>query len=170
MDRVVDFERLASAGVKGEPFDHLIVSRFVRAPALEALGADFPKIEYPGSFPLKSLSYGPVFSNLIEELTGPEMTQAVAAKFGLDLSGRPTTVTVRGISRAADGQIHTDSTSKLVTMLLYMNDAWENSKGRLRLVRSADDLSDVIAEVPPDQGTLLIFRNGPTAWHGFEAV
>ena len=31
------------------------------------------------------------------------------------------------------------------------------------------DLDDVIAEVPPDEGTLLIFRNDPNAWHGFHA-
>ena len=28
--------------------------------------------------------------------------------------------------------------------------------------------SDYAAEVPPDRGTLLLFLNGPTAWHGFE--
>jgi Rps23 Pro-64 3,4-dihydroxylase Tpa1-like proline 4-hydroxylase len=77
-------------------------------------------------------------------------------------------VTVRGQSRAADGKIHTDSRTKLVTALIYMNDAWESPRGRLRLVRSATDLDDVIAEVPPDEGTLLVFRNDPNAFHGFE--
>ena len=60
------------------------------------------------------------------------------------------------------------SRTKLVTALIYMNDAWESPKGRLRLVRSPDNLDDVIAEVPPDEGTLLLFRNDPNAWHGFE--
>ena len=35
-------------------------------------------------------------------------------------------------------------------------------------MRSSDHLNDVIAEVPPDEGTLLIFRNDPNAWRGFE--
>ena len=26
----------------------------------------------------------------------------------------------------------------------------------------------MIAEVPPDEGTLLVFDNTPNAWHGFE--
>ena len=30
-------------------------------------------------------------------------------------------------------------------------------------------MNDVIAEVPPDEGTMLIFKNEPNAWHGFEA-
>ena len=48
-----------------------------------------------------------------------------------------------------------------------MNNAWEAPGGRLRLLRSPDNLEDMIAEVPPDEGTLLIFRNQPNAWHGF---
>ena len=60
------------------------------------------------------------------------------------------------------------SVTKLVTALIYMNDSWESPRGRLRLVRSEHDLNDVIAEVPPEQGTLLLFKNDPNAWHGFE--
>ena len=90
-------------------------------------------------------------------------------KLGMDLKGRPTMVTARGVSAARDGQIHTDSRTKLVTVLIYMNNAWEAKTGRLRLLRGPDDLEDVIAEVPPDEGTLLIFRNEPNAWHGFHA-
>jgi hypothetical protein len=96
------------------------------------------------------------------------MTDCVAEKFGMDLSSCPTMVTVRGQSRAADGKIHTDSRSKLITVLIYMNEEWESPKGRLRLVGSPDNLDDVIAEVPPERGTLLMFRNDLNAWHGFE--
>ncbi len=35
-------------------------------------------------------------------------------------------------------------------------------------MRSEHDLDDVIAEVPPERGTLLLFKNEPNAWHGFE--
>ena len=76
-------------------------------------------------------------------------------------------ITARGVSAARDGQIHTDSRTKIITVLIYMNNAWEAKTGRLRLLRSPDNLEDVIAEVPPDEGTLLIFKNEPNAWHGF---
>ena len=97
------------------------------------------------------------------------MTAIMEEKFGLDLKDRPTTVTVRGQCRAADGQIHTDSKTKLVTVLIYMNGSWEQPGGRLRLLRSPDNLNDVVAEVPPERGTLLAFRNQPNAWHGHES-
>lgn len=165
---IVDFEALSGREPALAPYPHLIVPGFILEAAQTGIEEDYPAIAHPGSFPLPSLHYGPRFKALIEALTGPEMTKLVEGKFGIDLSGRPTTATVRGVSKAADGKIHTDSKSKLVTMLLYMNRDWESSHGRLRLLRSANDLNDYAAEVPPDRGTLLLFLNGPTAWHGFE--
>ena len=78
--------------------------------------------------------------------------------------------TVRGWCEARDGHIHTDSKTKLITMLLYMNDHVDADRGRLRILRSPSDLNDMAAEVPADEGTLLVFLNGPNAWHGFEPI
>ena len=164
----VNIGALRAAKTATDPFPYFIVPGFLRAEARQAIRADFPKIEHPGSFPLPTLSYGPAFGKLIGELEGTAMREAVAEKLGMNLAAAPTMITVRGQSREADGKIHTDSRSKLVTALIYMNDAWESPKGRLRLLRSPSDLSDVIVEVPPDEGTLLIFKNEPHAWHGFE--
>ena len=47
-----------------------------------------------------------------------------------------------------------------------MNPAWENSGGRLRLLKSADNLDDMIMEVPPTEGTLLAFKRADNSWHG----
>jgi hypothetical protein len=164
----VDIDALKRAHVAHEPFPYLIVPGFVRRDALSAIRTDFPAIKHPGSFPLSTLRYGPAFARFTAGLQSREMTEAVAGRLGLNLSTAPTMITVRGQSREADGKIHTDSRTKLVTALIYMNDAWESPKGRLRLVRSPDNLNDVIAEVPPDEGTLLLFRNDANAWHGFE--
>jgi SM-20-related protein len=164
----LDLPALERARVHTEPFAYLIVPAFVRAGALPAIGRDFPAINHPGSFPLSSLRFGSAFASFIDDLTSAEMTAIVGGKLGMDLSSAPTMVTARGQSRAADGKIHTDSRTKLVTALIYMNDSWESPRGRLRLVRSEHDLNDVIAEVPPEQGTLLLFKNEPNAWHGFE--
>lgn len=165
----VDVEAFRDAPLTREPFAYVIVPGFVRAGAMEAIQRDFPEISLPGSFPLPALRYGKAFAAFADALRGEDFTQAVAEKFGIDLSERPTMITVRGASRAEDGQIHADSTTKLITVLIYMNGKWESPKGRLRLLRSASNLNDVIAEVPPDEGTLLAFRNQPNAWHGFEA-
>ena len=166
---LIDMAALQNARLKRDPFPFFVVPRFIKDGALDAVGADFPVIDHPGSFPLIGLSYGAAFGALIEEIRSAEVSAAVGAKLGMDLNARPTMITVRGQSCAtADGKIHTDSRSKLVTALIYMNDRWESPKGRLRLLRTPVDLDDIVAEVPPEQGALLVFRNDANAWHGFE--
>jgi len=73
---------------------------------------------------------------------------------------------LRGQSRAKDGRIHTDSRTKLITALIYLNDGWDSQGGRLRLLRGPDDISDYALEVPPERGTLLAFRCTDNAYHG----
>lgn len=165
---MLDLDRLKATPVADVPFPFLIVPNFVRSEATPRIAADFPEVAKAGSFPLPSLDYGPAFEALIDGLTSPEMTRIVEEKFGIDLSGRPTMATVRGRCEARDGQIHTDSKTKLITLLLYMNDHADADIGRLRILRSSSDLNDMAAEVPADEGTLLLFLNGPNAWHGFE--
>ncbi len=102
-------------------------------------------------------------------MEGPELRDAIAAKFGLDLARSPTMLTVRGWTTQRDGRIHTDSKAKRVTVLLYLNQdtgAFGAHEGCLRLLRGPHDLEDYAAEVPPVNGTLLVFPNGPAVWHG----
>jgi len=168
-DLPIDIEAVRRAELTREPFPFVMVPHFVRGANIEAINADFPRVTHAGSFPLPTLQYGPAFAAFMDAIRGPEFTKVVSQKLGIDLAGRPTMITVRGQSAARDGQIHTDSRTKLVTVLIYMNGRWESPTGRLRLLRAPDNLNDVIAEVPPDEGTLLVFENKPNAWHGFEA-
>lgn len=167
---LIDLDRFRATPLAADPYDHLVVPGFIRAEARDAIHRDYPEVATPGSHPLPELRYGPVFQRLMAEIQGPEMTAAFEEKFGISLSGHPTMVTVRGHARAKDGQIHTDSKTKIITVLIYMNPAWESPDGRLRLLRTPDSLDDPVVEVPPDEGTLLAFRNGPTAWHGHTSV
>jgi len=166
----LDIQGLMKTPLVPEPFPHLILPGFVKGPARAALARDFPVIDKPGSFPVGDLRFGPAFADFIAELEGPALRAAVAEKFAVDLAGRPTMITVRGQARAADGRIHTDSASKIITVLIYMNEAWEAEGGRLRLLRSPDRLDDAVAEVPPAAGTLLAFLNTPHSWHGHSSV
>jgi SM-20-related protein len=77
-------------------------------------------------------------------------------------AGRPTVTTVRGRCDPQDGKIHTDSTSKIITALIYIDESWEHQGGRLRLLRSATDLSE------PTAGTLVAFKRSNNSWHGHE--
>src|ERR1019366_3009548 len=110
----IDLEAFEAAPVTREPFVFAMVPRFVKQDALGAINADYPPVAHPGSFPLPTLQYGPAFAQLMAAIQGPEFTRAVERKLGIDLKGRPTMVTARGVSAARDGQIHTDSRTKLI--------------------------------------------------------
>jgi len=162
------YDLLTEVEVVKHPFEHFIIPRFLAADCLDAVQRDFPIINQGGSFPLSALRYGPAFKQLTGELLGDRLRQLLARKFDMDFAGRPATLTVRGCTRMKDGQIHIDSQSKLITVLLYLNRDWKASGGRLRLLRSGHDIDDVIAEVPPDEGALLAFRCRENAWHGHQ--
>jgi SM-20-related protein len=162
----LDLDRVRRAKLETDPFLYFVVPGFIPADARPALSRDFPRIDKVGSFPTTTLNMGPSFEGFIRELEGPAFRDVMGAKLKIDLVGRPTMVTVRGQSGARDGNIHADSSSKLVTALIYLNESWEAPGGRLRLLRSPDRLDDMVAEVPPDAGTLLAFLVTPHSWHG----
>ena len=149
-----------------QPFEHLIVPQFIGPQALAEINADYPKISTSGSFPVDQVVFGPAFQTLLDELNSEAFREAFEDKFEIDLSGRPTITTVRGRCGPGDGKIHTDSATKIITVLIYMNNSWESQGGRLRLLRSGTDLEDMLAEVPPVEGTLVAFRRSDNSWHG----
>lgn len=163
-----DLEALRQTPIAQEPFTFGITKQALLESAIAPLDRDFPKIDKPGSFPVDQVTYGPAFADLLQEIHGPDFTRVISDKLGIDLEGRPIMVTARGMCRAKDGRIHTDTASKLVTVLVYMNLDWEQQGGRLRLLRSRS-LDDVITEVPPMAGTLLMFRVSNNSFHGHES-
>jgi len=166
---MLDFAALDAAPVAETPFRHLLVPNFVPPAALAQVYNDLPRTQRGGSFPPEALRLGPAAAALMAEMEAPALRQAIAGKLGLDLDDAPSMLTVRTYCRDKDGQIHTDSVAKRVTVLLYLNpaqEAFDRQDGCLRLLRGPDDLEDFAVEVPPTNGTLLVFPNAPNAWHG----
>jgi hypothetical protein len=165
----LDYTKLNTTPVATDPFPHVVVPWFVPPVSLDAVQAGLPPLNRRGSFPIGSVKLGPAAKALMEAMEGPRLRAAIENLFGLDLAGAPTMVTLRGWTSDRDGRIHCDSLAKRVTVLLYLNretEAWNRQEGCLRLLRGPKDLEDFAVEVPPVNGTLLIFPNGPTTWHG----
>ncbi len=162
----LDLDLFKATPLQTDPFDFLVIPGFVKEEARERINADYPEVSKSGSFPLDEVTFGPGFQSLIDDLNGDEMRVAFEEKFHIDLSGKPTMTTVRGRCSEKDGKIHTDSDTKIITVLIYLNSRWEQPGGQLRLLRSATDLDDVIMEVPPTEGTLLAFRRCANSYHG----
>lgn len=170
----LDIDRLKKAKVTTDPFDYVVVPGFLKPASLKEVVETYPpEILKGGSYPLDSITPSAPLQDVIDELDGPEFEKAIEEKFGVELNGKPKMYSLRGYCRSSDGKIHTDSKDKIITVLLYLNEDWKPEGGKLRLLRSGTDLNDYADEVPPDQGTLLIFKRSDKSWHGhgpFEGV
>lgn len=163
---MIKFDAIRATAVTEEPFAHFLVPHVLETAALDRVGQDFPAITSPGIFPLETLNYGDGFRELVGDIRSADLEAIMEEKFGVQLSDKPLMVTVRGHCQKKDGRIHTDSTDKIVTCLLYLNADWQQDGGRLRLLRNGSDLNDYIAEVPPNGGTLVAFKRSDNSWHG----
>jgi hypothetical protein len=162
----LNIEKLKAARIEGDPYEYVVVPGFLSPETVRRINATYPRIEKGGSYPIGSLEAGMAIKEVIEELDGPEFEAVIGEKFAVALDGRPKMYSLRGFTRAKDGQIHTDSKDKIITVLLYLNENWQQPGGRLRILRNGHDVDDFAAEVAPDNGTLLVFKRSETSWHG----
>jgi hypothetical protein len=164
---VLDLDAIVAAPAASAPYPHFAALSALKAAAVPSLMRDFPDITQPGFFPIDDVPVSGAFAELLRDLHDPAFSAAVGAKLGLDLVSRPTLITVRKWSAANDGRIHTDSTSKIATLLVYLNEAWtDTGEGRLRVLRSAGDFNDYVAEISPVAGSMFGFRRSENSWHG----
>ena len=166
--RLLDNKKIKQALVDQEffPFFH-IENAFDENLDPAELVENFPVIKSGGSFHTENLIDGSI-KNLVDELEGDDFKQILEDKFQVDLSDAEVVTTLRGYSRSKDGQIHTDSKTKILTVLLYLNPNWHSSVGNLRLLKINNSLDNYIKEIPSEFGNLVAFKVTEDCWHGFE--
>lgn len=164
---LLNVDAIRNADVQRDPYDYMLGSSFLREEAIDDLRRDFPAIEKPGYLTVGEVQLKGRFKTLIEELESPELTEVLSSRFGQDLSAYPRLTTIMKRSQPKYGAIHTDGPSKVMTMLVYMNDSWEvGDSGRLRVLYDGDNFEPYKVEVPPTMGTVFAFLRGDRSWHG----
>ena len=167
---MLDFSRVESGSPKTTPYPYMVVENVIEADAVARLIGDFPEIRHPGSMPVTEVDYGEGFGELLSELNSDRFRDIIAGKFAVDLEDKPIMTTVRGVMRDKDGRIHTDSRTKVITVLLYFNENWEGEDGSLRILRNGRDLDDYVEQIPPRLGTMVVFKVTDNCWHGHTPV
>ena len=166
---MLNFELIKKAEINSEFYPFFTVQDvFLNKEDHNRITKDFPRINKGGSFPSDSVSYGESIQSLIDTLEGDQMRAILENKFQIDLKDKPVVSTFRGYSRMKDGKIHSDSKTKIITVLIYLNDQWNEKNGRLRLLKGKDNLNDYIEEIPATMGSLVAFKVTENCWHGFE--
>lgn len=163
--------RLADPGstVLREPFALLVAHDQLPADAARPLRDDFPRYGSAGFFPYDPDDCGPSVRALVDAITAPAFADALGAQLGVERLGQyPTLVTLCQALNKRHGTIHTDSQSKVVTALVYLNEDWpDTSGGCLRFLRRIDDIDAlVLPEIRPLFGTIAAFRRAENSFHG----
>ena len=163
---MLNYDAFRASTPVSDPFPHAVTRGILSSEDIAAAIKDYPRIDMGGLFLPEAAPYGPAFAQLLKELEGPEVRKIMEEKLGIDLTGRPTMVTVRSNCQAKDGRIHADAKFKLATLLLYLNEDWVDQGGKLRVLRSGTNIEDYAAEVAPEGGLAFIFRVQANSWHG----
>lgn len=164
---LLKLEALAAAPVRVDPFPYFTVEHAIDEQEVVAVIRDFPKIADGGSFNLADVKIRPHFDRLMKALDTPEFRRILCDKFSVDVMSLPMLVTLRGYSRQKDGRIHTDSKTKVLTVLIYLNESWDHKTGRLRVLRNSHDINDYVEEVSAGPGQMIAFKVTDNGWHGY---
>src|SRR3954464_10028434 len=164
---LVNVEAVRNAPRSQEPFDYFLGSGLLKDEAIPELKRDFPQIDKPGYLTVNEVQLKGKFRTLIDELEGPEFTEEISRKWGQDMHPYPRLTTIMKRSQPKYGSIHTDGPSKVMTMLVYMNDDWgADDGGRLRVLYDGQNYEPYALEVPPVMGTMFAFLRSDHSWHG----
>lgn len=168
MNSLLNLEALRKAPVNDKPYPYFTLDRAIDPDQVMDIIADFPDIPDGGSYTLSDVAVGPQFKRLLQAIDTAEFRRIIGEKFDVDVSELPLMVTLRGQSRTSkDGKIHTDSRTKVLTILIYLNASWPHETGRLRILRSKTDIDDYATEVPAGPGQLVAFKVTDNGWHGY---
>ena len=166
---LINNNKLSKAIVNEDFFPFFSVENiFLDSIDVEEILNDFPNITDGGSFHVSSVPSGKLIKELVDELESNEIKTILETKFNVNLDEAKVVTTLRGYSRKKDGKIHTDSKTKILTILLYLNKDWQDSNGNLRLLKENNNLKDYIKEIPCSFGSLVAFKVTANCWHGFK--
>jgi hypothetical protein len=165
---VIDYAAIEKAEVQKTPYPFFGVDNAFVESSHDALLNDFPSIRHGGSLPLESIAVKGELARLVDDIKSEQFRHLLAKKFEVDLQNKPIVITARGYSREKDGQIHTDSKTKLITVLLYVNDGWESANGRLRMLKS-NKVDDYATEFSSSIGQMIAFKVTDNCWHGYQS-
>jgi hypothetical protein len=160
----INWQQIKNAKTHNAPYPHLVAENALLSQ--DNLTQDFPPFKFPGLLPPESIQYGPAFAKLLEELDSQQLREIIGKKLDMDLSNKPTLMTVRGYARQRDGRIHVDTPDKIATILLYLNEDWPHEAGKIRVLRNGDDINAYDKEVAPLMGNMFIFKVTDNCWHG----
>lgn len=129
-----------------------------------------PLVAMGSSTPARPAGLDTTWRTLAAELAGAAYREALSRLTGVDLTGLDLEANVFSYPPGSFQEPHPDLPEKIVTHVLWFNEAWDASHGGcLRILRSSDE-ADVARELLPELGFSAVFVRSERSWHSVTAI
>lgn len=189
---VIDLQKIVRGTLQNEPYSWAMIDGLFSPADAAALARSFPRdhfklvAAYGGE---KDYQYearaligmndasiahrehlSPAWQQLADDLLSAEYRNAVSSLSGCDLSAALFEVNVFHYGPGASLGAHPDLPDKLVTHVLYFNDAWNVADGGCLTILRSKDPADVAAVIPPLAGNSAVLVRSDHSWHAVSPV
>ena len=189
---MIDLTKFDPAALSAEPYRWAFVGRLFSPADAAALARTFPRegfktvagydgekgfryearslVAMGAAEPTRAGRLSESWRRLAAELLSADYRAAVSRLTGLDVSGLWMEANVSHYGARAWLGPHVDLEDKVVTHVLYFNEAWgEGDGGCLTILRSGD-MADVVRVIPPVVGNSAVLVRSQNSWHAVSPV
>ncbi len=189
---VLNLPRIAQQAMDTTPFRWAFIDRLFSDDDAAALAATFPHDQfrtvkgYDGEkgyeYVARSLVHmgadepshveglSPAWRALADDLLSAEYRSALSQLTGRNLASAPMEVNVVHYGPGAWMGPHLDLKEKVVTHVLYFNEAWDPELGGCLNILKSSDPGDVHATIPPVVGNSVLLVRSNHSWHSVSRV
>jgi hypothetical protein len=189
---MINLSRIAAHRLNAQPYAWAEINGLYAAPDAAALAATYPHdnfktvsgyggekdYEYEARSLIHmgadSLSHADELSDawrtLGRSLLSSGYREAMTALTGIDLMTAPMEVNVFHYGPGASLGPHPDLPDKVVTHILYFNEAWDCKDGGCLAILGSSRADDIVSEVAPIIGNSAVLVRSQSSWHAVSRV
>ena len=189
---MIDLTRFHSQKILSEPYRWALVDQLFSPADARALVETFPRdhfktvkghdgekgyeyearslVHMGADKPTQAQSLSVVWRRLAEELLSPAYRESISQFTGVDLSTLPLEGNVFHYGRSAWLGPHVDLEDKIVTHVLYFNEAWNEQDGGSLTILGSGDMDHVVKTIPPVIGNSAVLVRSKNSWHAVTRV
>jgi len=189
---MIQFNRIAGHELESQPYRWAVIDGLFSPRDAAALAATYPRdhfkrlADYAGE---KDFEYearalvgmgestvsrpeelSDAWQALAPDFLSPQYRAAMSTLTGIDLSQVLLEVNVFHYPPGGSLGPHPDLRDKIVTHVLYFNEAWDEADGGCLLVLGSKETGDVVRTVPPIVGTSAVLVRSDNSWHAVSPV
>jgi SM-20-related protein len=189
---MLDFERIAGGRLQSDPYRWAVIDGLFSAQDAAALATSYPTdhfkrlADYGGEkdFEYESRALVTMHAHtvsrpdalsaawraLADELASSQYRAAMSSLIGVDLSDAPFEVNVFHFPPGGSLGAHPDLRDKIVTHVLYFNQAWNDDDGGCLSILRSRDPHDIVRTVSPIVGNSAVIVRSDDSWHAVSPV